>query len=269
MSSRATASFSEPKARGYVPPANEEEKLLQRRVADLCRAAQYGQALRLSGFLSDREQELARAALSAFEGYARFWGGFEGAGRQILALCMDHEPEVEEFGILCLRVEPQFPDRPLTHRDYLGSLMGLGIKREGVGDISVLPEGGALVYARQPAARLIEQELSSVGRSTVRVAQVQEAAPSPGQEQPEERAATVPSLRLDAVLAVMLHVGRSAAVQLIKSGAISVNHIATSSAHYEVFENDTFRVRGYGKYKLCKAGAQSKKGRIIISYCQY
>ena len=60
-----------------------------------------------------------------------------------------------------------------------------------------------------------------------------------------------------------------AVAKLIKSGAVSVNHIETSSAHYEVFENDVFRVRGYGKYKLCKAGAQSKKGRIIISYCQY
>ena len=266
---RATVSFSEPKARGYMPPANEEEKLLQRRVADLCRAAQYGQTVRLTGFLSDREQELARAALSGFEGHARFWGGFEGAERQMLALGADREPQEEEFGILCLRVEPQFSDKPLTHRDYLGSLMGLGIKRESVGDIAVLPEGGALVYAKQPAARLIEEELSTVGRSAVRVTKAGPLVPPQPATPPEERTATVPSLRLDAVLAVMLHLGRSAAAQLIKSGAVSVNHIETSSAHYEVFESDVFRVRGYGKYKLCKAGAQSKKGRIIISYCQY
>ena len=59
------------------------------------------------------------------------------------------------------------------------------------------------------------------------------------------------SLRLDAVLAAMLHISRGDAVQLVKSGMVEVNHVSTASAHYEVFENDVFSIRGRGKYKLC------------------
>lgn len=135
----------------------------------------------------------------------------------MLALGADREPQEEEFGILCLRVEPQFSDKPLTHRDYLGSLMGLGIKRESVGDIAVLPEGGALVYAKQPAARLIEEELSTVGRSAVRVTKAGPLVPpAAGNAVRGGAPLPVPSLLPGCRAGVMLHLGRSAAAQLIK-----------------------------------------------------
>ena len=81
--------------------------------------------------------------------------------------------------------------------------------------------------------------------------------------------ATVASLRLDAVLAAMLHISRGDAVQLVKSGMVEVNHVSTVSAHYEVFENDVFSIRGRGKYKLCGVGAKSRKGRTFVSYIEY
>lgn len=271
MNWKATASSSEkaPRRRGYIPPSTEEEKILVRHIADLCRAAQFGRGARVTGFLSDREQELARAGLSGFEGYARFWGGYEGAERCALALDGEAEPGNEAFGIVCLQVTPGANAGSLTHRDYLGALMALGIKREGIGDILVDAGGSARVYARGAAAQLILEELASVGRAPVHVAPAAADAAFTAAQQPEERSATVPSLRLDAVLAAMMHTGRSAAAQLVRGGAVSVNHVQTDRAHYEVFEGDTISVRGRGKFRVCQAGAHSKKGRIIISYRQY
>ena len=64
-----------------------------------------------------------------------------------------------------------------------------------------------------------------------------------------------------AVLAAMMQVSRTQAVQCIRSGAVAINHMPMQSAHADVFENDVFSVRGYGKYKLCTVGGKSRKGR--------
>lgn len=271
MNWKATAYSSKQqvgRTRGYVPPASDTERILVRHVVDLCRAAQYGRGVRTTGFLSDREQELARMGLSKFEGTARFWGGFSRAERQVLAVCGEGEPLKEDYGITCLKIVPAGAAGMLTHRDYLGALLGLGLEREAVGDIVTDGEKGALVYVKGVAARLIQNELTSVGRCTVKVepAGVQDV-PAPAQMQ--QLRSTVSSMRLDAVLAAVLRTGRNKAAQLVRAGAVSVNHVETTSVHYELFEGDVLRVRGYGKYRLCQAGAQSKKGRVIISYCQY
>ena len=111
-------------------------------------------------------------------------------------------------------------------------------------------------------------ELSSVGRCSVCV-RAGRAEELPGREERPAQTATVASLRLDAVLAAMLHISRGDAVQLVKSGMVEVNHVSTVSAHYEVFENDEFSIRGRGKYKLCGVGAKSRKGRTFVSYIEY
>ena len=87
--------------------------------------------------------------------------------------------------------------------------------------------------------------------------------------QRQMRTASVASLRLDAVLAAMMQVSRAQAVQCIRSGAVAINHMPVQSAHADVFENDVFSVRGYGKYKLCTVDGKSRKGRTIVSYFQY
>ncbi len=271
MSSRATASSSDtaPRRRGYIPPADEEERVLVRHVADLCRAAQYGRGARATGFLNDRQQDLARAGMSGYAGCARFWGGYPEAERCVLALNGEKEPQDEDFGIVCLQVTPTPSPAKLTHRDYLGALLALGIKREGIGDILVDSAGGARVYVRGAAVQLVQNQLAGVGRASVRVEPVQEDAGRAAAPAAEEQRTTVPSLRLDAVLSAMLHIGRTAAAALVRGGAVSVNHVQTDRAHYEIFEEDVITVRGRGKYRVCQAGAHSKKGRIILSYRQY
>ena len=76
-------------------------------------------------------------------------------------------------------------------------------------------------------------------------------------------------MRLDALLAEMIHTSRSNAVQLIRGGAVEINHIPSTKPHEPVYEGDTFSVRGYGKFRLQKIGEQSRKGRTFVSYLQY
>lgn len=139
-------------------------------IEDLARTAESRGIPRYSGFLSDREQDLAKAALNRAEvpeADYHFEGGWPGAERKLL--CIEPEGSWTDSPLCCVRLDCRaLPGAALpTHRDYLGSLMGLELKREALGDIVLPPDapGTAYVFALEPAAKLICQELCQAGRT--------------------------------------------------------------------------------------------------------
>mgnify|MGYP007131691435 FL=1 len=123
--------------RGFVPARNDEERYLMRHIEDLADAAFSRGIARYSAFLSDREQDLARAALGRAgvrDGW-RFDGGWPEAERRVL--CLEPEYSYGECPVRCVQLQCRaLPGAALpAHKDYLGSLMGLALKREALGDI--------------------------------------------------------------------------------------------------------------------------------------
>ena len=148
-----------------------------------------------------------------------------------------------------------------SHKDYLGSLMGLELRREALGDI-VLPAdtpGTAYVFALETAGELICRELLQVGRTEVTATLLSL------DEVPEFPQA----VRLDAVLAAMLHCSRGQACEWIAAGRVEINHLPAESAHAPVYEGDVFTVRGKGRFGLTALPGKSKKDRSIIEFFQY
>lgn len=257
---------SESKQRGYIPPQNDEEKLLMKRVTEWVHQLEYSDRPRCTSFLSDREQALAVSALQKckWTEYV-FSGGYDAAERKLLCIYSGEKPE-EPFPARCLNIEVLQKDKTLSHRDYLGALLSLGIKRECVGDILVT-EDGAQCFVLEKQSGLVLEELLSVGRCHVHVSYAQtESVSAPAGR---EFTVSLASMRLDALLAEMIHTSRSNAVQLIRGGAVEINHIPSTKPHEPVYEGDTFSVRGYGKFRLQKIGEQSRKGRTFVSYLQY
>ena len=270
---RSIEESPEAQRRGYIPPQNDKERFLMRHIEDLARTAESRGIPRYSSFLSDREQVLARAALAkAGCGCWRLEGGYPEAERRLAAI----EPESAwaDSPLACVRLECRAaPGAQLpAHRDYLGSLMGLALKREALGDI-VLPAdrpGTAYVFALEPAARLICEELVQVGRAEVSCTrQPLEELPDLAPAEREKRTAAVSSLRLDAVLAAMLHCSRGAAAALIEAGRVEINHLPTESVHAPVYEGDIFTIRGRGRFALTGLPGRTKKDRQIIEFFQY
>lgn len=194
-----------------------------RRAQDLFRAACGRGTARYSGFLSDREQALCQAALNA-AGCAEysFEGGYPAAERKLL--CIEPAGAVSAPPICCVKLECAVPagaGAP-AHKDYMGSLLGLGLERSCLGDILQDPEhaGTAYAFLLERAAGLACAELAFVGRVAVKVQQCEGPAAAP---EPERQmcSATVPSLRADAVLAAMLHCSRGQAGQLVRAGSRS------------------------------------------------
>lgn len=260
--------------RGFVPARNDEERYLMRHIEDLADAAFSRGIARYSAFLSDREQDLARAALGRAgvrDGW-RFDGGWPEAERRVL--CLEPEYSYGECPVRCVQLQCRaLPGAALpAHKDYLGSLMGLELRREALGDI-VLPAdtpGTAYVFALETAGELICRELLQVGRTEVTTMLLSlDEVPEFPQAERKTQTATVSSLRLDAVLAAMLHCSRGQACEWIAAGRVEINHLPAESAHAPVYEGDVFTVRGKGRFGLTALPGKSKKDRSIIEFFQY
>ena len=203
--------------------ASAEERVLLGRLWDggeRCRSRNVPEA---SGFLSPHEQALAGQLMQALgdrEGFA-FWGGCEGAQRRQLHFLPDWMDGPDETAVRCLRCRCYETDHP-THRDFLGSLMGLGLTREKVGEILVSPHWADVLVGSSVADFLL-REWKQAGRVPLRVAEIgleEIAVP----EQPVKLIRdTVASLRLDSVAAAGFSISRSAAAELIRSGKAEVN----------------------------------------------
>lgn len=254
-------------SRGFLPPNNDAERLCVKRVADQIRAVRQTGIARTTLFLNDREQLLATAQLNhdAEKNYV-FDGGYPDAERKMLSVFENELPE-NAFPIIALAIAVR-GDASLTHRDYLGALMALQIKREQIGDI-LLDDTGAHVLIASKMADFVCDNLFEIGRfsATVTRANTADLSKSAGEMLPIT--ATVSSLRLDALLAAMLKTSRSTAAELIRAKAVMINHVETVDLHSAVYAGDIFSVRGKGKYKLCEISGKSKKDRTFVSYIQY
>lgn len=259
--------------RGFLPPQDDAERLLMRRMEELAGIALQRGVPRTSLFLSDREQVLAEAAMHRAQCRCwRFDGGFPQAERRVL--CIEPEDTKAEGAVCCVRIDCRLVPGAVApqHKDYLGSLTGFGLGREALGDI-LLPEqqpGTAYVFALKSAAQAISAQLDRIGSFAVTVQDVP-AGEVPVFPEKERRVqtATVSSLRLDAVLAAMLHCSRGQAAELIEAGRVEINHVTADSAHAAVYCGDLFSVRGKGRYQLTELPGKSKKERYILSYFQY
>lgn len=225
----------------------------------------YNKGIGLYGpFLSENEQaELLRRERYLPCGYELF-GGFEGAERKMIAFI----PEWEEadFPIAAVKLTGRTLSK-LNHRDFLGSIMGLGIKREKCGDIII---GDDVCYAimERDIASFSAGSLIKVGREGVNAELSTLSDISVPERKLKPVTGTVASLRLDAVLTLMCGSGRSAAAEIIKSGRVFVNGLSVLKADLHLSDGDVISVRGKGKATL-SVGGTSKKDRIFITLNKY
>ncbi len=188
------------------------------------------------------------------------FGGFDDAERKMVAFL----PEYEElsFPIAALKLTSPML-KGLTHRDYLGSVLGLGIKREKCGDI-ITGEASTYIILSEDIASYAQNSLTKVGRVGVRT----QLVPLSEIEVPEKSftpiTGTVSSLRLDAVISLFSGKGRSKASEIISGGLVFVNGICTEKSDLHLKDKDVISLRGKGKATL-EVGGTSKKGRIFIT----
>lgn len=156
----------------------------------------------------------------------------------------------------------------LSHRDYLGAIMGLGLKREMVGDIKVTDEG-ADVFCLKSAANYICENLKKSGRGSVTGEILSVDAFSSAEDKYEILFTTVSSLRLDGVIAAFFNLSRSTAAEAVNKGLVYVNSSQCLKIDYNLKQGDKIVLRGKGKTVLSEIKGTSKKGKLKIEYKRY
>lgn len=168
------------------------------------------------------------------------------------------------FPIICLKVEPVTSKyaEPLTHRDYLGAIMNLGIERSTVGDIFV-QDKEAVVFCQENVADYIMEQLGQVRHTHVRCG-VTEAAEYLRAPVTETVSVSVSSPRIDTVISKLYNIARSQSIELFRAGRVYVNGRLTENNSYTLKKEDTVTARGFGRFVYTGEQGETRKGKVRI-----
>ena len=256
---------------------DKEENLVFRHLLDLAKVSSARDISVFSDFLNNREVAiLKKQAANLPLGRFFLYGGIEDAERVIVCFPVSFEDREDIiFPIDCIEIlikSAKFENNSLTHRDFLGAILGLGIERKLIGDIFTVSENGktvkAFVFCQNKISDFILSELRQIGRSIVSATRIsaEEAMTS---RRIEDKYGTVPSLRLDVIIGEALNLSRTKVKALIDGDKVAVNSAATSSSHYQVVEGDIISVRGFGKFIFYESLGKTKKDRLQIHIGKY
>lgn len=248
----------------------KDEMMLQKRLIELSKIAYQRGIVTYSDFLNLNELNILHTT-PKHELYSQYetFGGYEFSERQMVAflpdaLCYEHFYPISVLKIVPL--QKKFADK-LTHRDYLGAILNLGIERCKIGDILV-QENEAILFVHQSLEQFMLDELRRIKHTSVMVtledAQVFSYTPDI-----KEIKGTVSSLRLDSLLSLAFSSSRSKLVAYIENGKVFVNGKLITSNGYQIKENDIVSVRGLGRFQYKEMMSQTKKGRYYVTIHLY
>lgn len=235
-----------------------ELELAKKRLAELAKRSEKRGIPVESEFLTGAEQlEVTRLHCDAYV----FDGGYEGAERRCAVFLPWADCEWESR-IVCLEIAPtneKFAET-LSHRDYLGSLMALGIRRETLGDI-VIEGKRAYLFCLDSIAAYITDQLEEVRHTKVKVSAADAASIAPPAP-PKETVINVQSARLDSLVAAVYKLSRGEAQKLFERELVLVNSLPPKSPGAPAKEGDIISVRGHGRFIYDGEDGQTRKGRL-------
>lgn len=238
---------------------------IEKRFAELAKRADERHYTTFTDFLNMEEQSnlLSLRLKTPF----RLCGGYDGAERCIAAF--GEACESARMPVRFIKIEPaakKFADK-LNHRDFLGSLMGLGIKREMLGDIVISENTGYLICLESVADYIVDH-LSKVKHTGVLCRFVPEL-PQGVQSEPQEQRKTVSSLRIDVLAAAVYGLSRSAVKELFVQRKVFVNSALCENFSFVPKEGDVVSVRGKGRFRLGETLGSTKKSRLVVQLFVY
>ena len=241
---------------------NHEE--LIRRADDLAARAEKTGSVTSTAFLTPAEQYALRTFRTRADCAVVFSGGVGGAERACAFFLPDWMEE-QDFDpgetIRCVRIDAHF-GAP-GHRDYLGALLGMGVRREWIGDILIDGSTAHVLCIKTVEPHLLTIE--KVGRCGVKTASVPLASVPAIERRTRPVSFTVQSPRLDAVLAGLFHLSRTAAAERIRVGDAQLNYAECLRPDAVVSPGDIVSVRGCGKAAVTDIGGESRKGRTFVT----
>lgn len=236
------------------------------RLRDLARQASEQGFVTHTPFLSPAEQAEADIRLKKSQVRYRLTGGYPDAERRICLLLPEDlaadDSDPADF-ITALQLQLQSRSAQAGHRDYLGSLLGLGIRRDQLGDILVAGPG-ATVFVLAAMAGFISRSLTRIGAASLTIQPIALADVTIPERQGVQIRITAASLRLDKIAAAGFNIPRTDMAELIRSGQVQVNWVAEQRPDQLVPLGAVITLRGRGRIRLLREEGLSRKDRHIL-----
>lgn len=244
---------------------DEETRLVLARTLDKLELAERRGIPANTPFLSPAQRAAVESLIRAC-GHPRhlFAGGYADAERAVCVFLPDWMEEDDwpaDEHLAALRFTAPAGAK-LTHRDWLGSVMGLGLTREKIGDLLVEDNRCQIILLAETMP-IVRAQLEQVSRYRVQGTDIPLDELAAPQRTVKLIRDTFATLRLDAVAASAFSMSRSKAADLIASGRVSLNHVECVKPDRQVAEGDVITCRGSGKCVVRQITGQSKKGRIM------
>lgn len=261
-----------------------EQDLLEARLGDAVVRCERGEVARLA-FLNPRDRKRAERFLRARGVWeqAWFWGGYAEAERACLLLLPDYltaclqAPIAEcSFSELAELLGEELDEavcairikgsgyRELTHRDFLGSILGLGIERDAIGDVAVQDAHTAVVFCPRTLGIFLKEMLEKVGSDTVKCTDYTPDEHFTDGRHYKHISDTVASERLDCVVASLCSCSRDDAQNAVRSGLVEVDFEPEERVDFMLHAPATISVRGYGRFILRAFDGETRKGRLRL-----
>ena len=244
-----------------------DQKALLARVEDVARLCEKQYSAKCFGFLTPAEAALISRTFKASsldEGFNfKFFGGYNQAERCLFLVYPEYVRETVDEEFISLIEITGRDIETLSHRDFLGSILSLGIKREKIGDIVCL-EDKCLVFAMSDIADYITSNLVKIANCGVKAQICKLKDAEVPNRKFEEIRTTVASLRLDSIIGAALKTSRRGAAEVISARRVSVNWQEVYDVSAKVAPGDVFSVRGAGRFRLAREINETRKGRLGI-----
>ena len=255
-----------------------EAQLLARAGDLLCRAERGEVAC--TPFLTPREQRMLREGLAFARDKILFAGGYGSAERARLYALPDYISEQEESlrgelleeifaaSLVALSVKGS-GYRELSHRDYLGAILNLGIERDAIGDVCVISKNEAVLFCDRTMAEFLKSDLSRVASDVVSVKEITLPDGFDGGREFVPVTDTVASPRADAVVAALCNLSRERAQALFRAGLVDIDYEPIQKYDKELGVGTVITVRGHGKFIVRSLSDKTKKGRFRLLADRY
>ena len=254
-----------------------EDKLLISKMIDKIKISEEKNKIEYLDFLDLREQHLLQKIINT-ERIENFLlsGAIDDAERKILLFYPDklrnlvEENEKVVLPIKCIRIKlPKEMYGKYNHRNYLGGLVKLGIKREKIGDILVFEDGADIIILDEIEKFLLSNlgTLTRFNKADIEVISLNEIREKKINKQ--EINIIVPSLRIDAVISDILKTSRGKVEELIKEGKVFLNYEQIYKSTKQIKENDILVVRGKGKFEIASFDGTTRNGRMKVKVYKF
>lgn len=243
--------------------------ILTAKIEDLFRLCDKYQSPKFSKFLNEAEQELVKKNIGNPVGYnSGFFGGYSDSQRKLFGVFPEWmEFDEKHFPIRVLEITKKY-SKELSHRDYLGTVLSLGIDRTNVGDIFT-KDGNGFIYLLADISEYVADNIEKIANVGVNVKIKDFTNITPPEPKFEIINTVCASHRLDAVVAAMLNVSRNNSASLIRAEKVSVNHLPITATDYMLSPGNVISVRGFGRFIFEAAGSKTRSDRIHITVKKY